>query len=49
MADWANFLFMLHSSSVVKFVDEEDVNLEQVKVLDQLVVNQCCKMRAGAL
>ncbi|XP_067048801.1 Fanconi anemia group G protein-like [Acropora muricata] len=37
------------SSSVVKFVDEEDVNLEQVKVLDQLVVNQCSRMRAGVL
>ena len=40
---------MLHSSSVVKFAGEEDVDLEQVKVLDQLVVNQCSKMRAGVL
>lgn len=37
------------SSSVVKFAGEEDVNLEEVKVLDQLVVNQCSKMRAGVL
>ena len=40
---------MLHSSSVNKFVDEEDVNLEQVKVLDQLAINQCSKMRAVVL